>query len=335
MKKILVTGGGGYVGSVLCEQLLKEGYHVICLDRFFFGLDPINHMISNPNFSYVKDDIRRFDRSILKNVYSVLDLASLSNDPAGELDQSHTLEINYKGRVRVAQLCKDMDVRKYFLASTCSIYGFNENVCNETSTINPLTTYARASSMAEKEILDLANDKFSTTVFRFATIYGISKRMRFDLVVNTMTLSLFQNKTITVNGGGNQGRPLVDVRDAADAYLLGIRADDELINAQIINVGSNEQNYKMIDLAKEIGNSIGMDYEIISKGNPDFRSYKIDFSKIKKSLSFTSRYSPSQSAKEIFSALKTGILDFGIKTRTVDWYLHLLQNQNIGKNSDI
>ncbi len=327
MKKILVTGGGGYVGSILCQQLLEKGYHVICLDRFFFGLDPINPIIHNPNFHYVKDDIRWFDKNILKGVYCVLDLASLSNDPAGELDQSKTLEINHKGRVQVAETCKDMNVEKYFLASTCSIYGFNENVCDETSTINPLTTYAKASSMAEKEILDLADDKFCTTAFRFATMYGLSQRMRFDLVVNTMTLSLFQNQQITVNGGGNQERPLIGVRDVCQAYLLGINADNSLINGQIFNVGSNEQNYKIIDLANEIGKSLNLNYQIMSKGNPDYRSYRIDFSKIKKVLSFQTNCIPTKSAVEIFTALKNG-LDYGMKTKTVDWYLHLLNNND-------
>lgn len=328
MKKILVTGGGGYVGSVLCEQLLEKGYHVICMDRFFFGLDSIKHLITNPNFSYVKDDVRWFDKNILKDVYCVLDLASLSNDPAGELDQSKTLEINHKGRVRVAKLCKDIGVKKYFLASTCSIYGFNENICDETSAINPLTTYAKASSMAEKEILGFADDKFCTTAFRFATIYGLSKRMRFDLVVNTMTLSLFQSQKIIVNGGGHQQRPLVDVRDACQAYLLGINTDDHLISGHIFNVGSNEQNYKIIDLANEIGKSLNLNYEIISKGDPDYRSYRIDFSKIKKNLSFKASYTPAKSAIEIFTKLKDGSLDYGMKTKTVDWYLHLLNNKD-------
>jgi nucleoside-diphosphate-sugar epimerase len=286
-------------------------------------------LISNQNFSYVKDDIRTFDKKILKDVYCVFDLASLSNDPAGELDQSKTLEINHKGRVRVAQLCKNMGVKRYFLASTCSIYGFNENICDETSTINPLTTYAKASSMAEKEILGLADDKFCTTAFRFATIYGISKRMRFDLVVNTMTLSLFENQKIIVNGGGNQERPLVDVRDTCQAYLLGINADEHLVNGQIFNVGSNEQNYKIVDLANEIGKALNLDYQIISKGDPDYRSYRIDFSKIKNGLSFRPNYTPAKSAIEIFAGLKDGSLDHGIKTKTVDWYLHMLNNDSM------
>lgn len=325
MEKILVTGGGGYVGTILCERLLEENYKVICLDRFFFGLEKIKHLLPNDNFSYVQDDIRRFDKKILKDVFCVIDLASLSNDPAGEIDASKTLEINYKGRVRVANLSKSMGVKKYFLASSCSLYGFNKEICNENSKINPLTTYAKASALAEKEILELGNKDFCCTSFRFATIYGLSKRMRFDLVVNTMTLSLYQNHLISVNGGGHQKRPLIDVLDASEAYLLGIKSHNDSLNKQIINVGSNKQNYKMIDLANEIRNVIGEECKIISKGDPDFRSYHVDFSKIKELINFIPSYTPSESSKEIFDELKNKSLDHGIKTRTKDWYLELIK----------
>lgn len=335
MKKILVTGGAGYVGSVLCDILLQNNYEVVCLDRFFFGFESISNLKQNSNFSYVKDDIRWFDPNLLKNVFCVIDLASLSNDPSGELDSAKTMEINYAGRVRVAKLAKSMGVERYFLASTCSAYGFNENICNEESKINPLTTYAKASTLAEKEILNLADSKFCTTVFRFATVYGLSKRMRFDLVVNRMTLSLFKNRTISVDGGGKQGRPLVDVRDASQAYVLGIKSDDEIINGQIINVGSNEQNYKMIDLAKEIGDSIGMEYEIATRGDPDFRSYKVDFSKIQKIMKFMPKHTPTTSSREIFNALQMNHITDEIKTKTVEWYSHILKDPALNKDLSI
>ncbi len=331
MKKILVTGGAGYVGTVLIEKLLKEGCQVVCLDRFFFGFDPVKNLTSNPNFSYIRDDIRWFDKNILKDVYCVIDLASLSNDPAGELDPSKTMEINYKGRVRVAKLSKSMGVKKYFLASTCSVYGFNENICDETSQTNPLTTYAKASKLAEEEILNLSSHDFSCTSFRFATIYGISRRMRFDLVVNTMTLSLFQNGKIIVDGDGNQKRPGIDVRDVAQAYLIGIDADEQVLNEQIFNVGSNDQNYKIIDLAEEIRNAIGIKYDILFKGGPDIRSYHIDFSKIKNRLLFNPNHSPQTSALEIFNSLKDGTIDSGIKTWTAKWYSHLMKNKNLNE----
>src|SRR4030042_1231443 len=189
--RVLVTGGAGYIGSVLSKILVEKGHDVSCLDRFFFGKEAIENVSDKINL--IKDDIRWFNSDILKGVDAVLDLASLSNDPSGELDPQKTLEINYKGRVRVATLSKKYKVGKYVLASTCSVYGFQEGTLNEDSKLNPLTTYAKANMMAEKEVLPLADNSFTVTVLRQATVYGFSHRMRFDLAINGMALGFFQN----------------------------------------------------------------------------------------------------------------------------------------------
>jgi len=190
--RVLVTGGAGYIGSVLVRMLIDAGYDVICLDRLFFGLESIQELLDNPNFKLVRDDIRWFNPDVLKGVDIVIDLAALSNDPTGELDPMKTYDINYLGRIRVARLSKECRVGRYIFASTCSVYGFQERVVNENSSLNPLTTYAKAAVLAEKDILPLASRDFIVTVLRFATAYGLSHRMRFDLVVNAMTLSLYK-----------------------------------------------------------------------------------------------------------------------------------------------
>ena len=328
----MVTGGGGYVGSILIKKLLQSGFEIICLDRFFFGMEPISKFTQNSNFSFIQDDIRWFDKNILKNVDCVLDLASISNDPAGELDPKKTLEINYDGRVRVAKLSKEMGVKKYVLASTCSVYGFDENICTEENSVNPLTTYAKASALAEKEILKLSTNQFSSTSLRFATIYGLSKRMRFDLVVNTMTLSLFQSREIILNGGGEQQRPLVNINDAVNAYLCIINNPADLINGQIFNVGSDVQNYKMKDLAIEIGAAVDKDYTTIKKGEQDFRSYVVSFKKIKEELNYNPKVFPQDSSKEIFSALSNNLVDFGTKSKTVEWYKILISDKKLSSS---
>lgn len=166
---VLVTGGAGYIGSVLTTMLLEKGYKVKCLDRFFFGEETLKEVSSNPNLELIKDDIRWFDPEVLEDVDAVLDLASLSNDPSGELDPSKTYDINYLGRVRVAKLSKEYGVKRYVLASTCSVYGFQEDVLNEDSPTNPLTTYAKSNVLAEKDVLSLADDKFAATALRQAT----------------------------------------------------------------------------------------------------------------------------------------------------------------------
>jgi len=182
--RVFVTGGGGYIGTTLVPYLLSKGHSVSLLDRFFFG-EQLLSGISGP-LTLIRDDIRWFDGKILQGHDAVVDLAALSNDPSGELDPWKTIEINYLGRSRVARLAKEAGVPRYLLASSCSIYGFQEGTMTEDSKPNPLTTYARANVLAEKDNLALSSAEFTPVASRFATVYGLSRRMRFDLVVNGM-----------------------------------------------------------------------------------------------------------------------------------------------------
>jgi len=237
---VLITGGAGYIGSVLTRLLLERGYDVIILDRLFFGKDSIKEI--EDQVKVIKDDIRWFNPDVLKGVDAVFDLAALSNDPSGELDPQKTMEINYMGRVRVAKLAKKKGVKKYVLASTCSVYGFQDGVLDETSNVNPLTTYAKASYMAEKEVLPLADKNFTVTVLRQATVYGFSYRMRFDLAVNGMVKALFENGKIRIMRDGTQWRPFVHVKDTSTAFIKVMESEPEPVNDQTFNVGSNNQN---------------------------------------------------------------------------------------------
>ena len=198
-KTILVTGGAGYVGSILIPSLLKNNYCVKCLDRFFFG-DEYLLSLKNDNLELIYDDIRWFDGKILDDVDVVLDLAALSNDPVGELNPKKTFEINHLGRSRVANLSKEHGVSKYILASSASVYGQQNSVADETAIVNPLTAYSKANRMAEIDTLKLNDENFSTTVLRFSSIYGISPRMRFDLAVNSIVLDLFNSGKIIIYG---------------------------------------------------------------------------------------------------------------------------------------
>jgi len=322
--KVLITGGAGYIGSILSRLLLEKGYDVICLDRFFFGIDPIKDILDK--IKIVKDDIRWFKPEILNGVDAVFDLASLSNDPTGELDPEKTLEINYKGRVRVAKLSKKHGVSIYVLASTCSVYGFQEDILTEESTLNPLTTYAKANVLAEKDVLPLADKKFTVTVLRQATVYGLSPRMRFDLAINGMVLGFFKNGKIPIMRDGKQWRPFVHVKDTSDAFITVLESDPEIVNGQIFNVGSNEQNFQIFDLAKLVAESINVSFNYEWYGSSDTRSYRVSFDKIKKKLKFKPQYTPKQGAKEVFDALKEGRLKADDpRTITVKWYKHLLE----------
>lgn len=329
--QILVTGGAGYIGSVLIRHLLNKGYKVKCLDRFFFGKESLADISANSGVELIEDDIRWFDPSLLNGVDAVIDLAALSNDPSGELDPQMTLDINHKGRARVAKLCKKHGVKQYILASSCSIYGFRDEVAHETTSVKPLTTYAKANFMAENDVLSLADSKFAVTALRFATVYGLSQRMRFDLALNGMTLGLFKNKKIPLMRDGKQWRPFIHIYDVARAYSAVIESPHDVINGQIFNVGSDKQNCQLSDLAKIVGDSIDSAYEIEWYGSVDHRSYRVSFKKFHDVLKFDALYSPKEAATEIYNALKDGKLTDSPKTYTVNWYKHLLTEHNLMK----
>jgi nucleoside-diphosphate-sugar epimerase len=332
--KVLVTGGAGYIGSILCRMLIEKGFDVICLDRFFFGFDSVKEI--SDKIKIVKDDVRWFDSNILKGTDAVIDMASLSNDPSGELDPQKTLDINYKGRVRVAKLSKKHGVKKYVLASSCSVYGFQDGILTEESALNPLTTYAKANVLAEKEILLLADKSFTATALRQATVYGYSYRMRFDLAINGMVLGFYKNGKIPIMRDGKQWRPFVHVKDTSNAFIRVLEAEPELVNGQIFNVGSDEQNFQIFELAKLIAESINMPFNYEWYGSPDNRSYKVSFKKIKETLNFKPQYTPREGAREVFEALKDGRLNpDDPRTITVKWYKHLLEMQAFIKNVEI
>jgi len=332
--RVLVTGGAGYIGSVLTRTILEKGHDVTCLDRLFFGTDPIKDV--KDKITLIKDDIRWFKPEILNGVDAVLDLASLSNDPSGELDPQKTLEINHKGRVRVAALSKKHGVRKYVLASTCSVYGFQDGTLTEQSGLNPLTTYAKANMLAEKDILPLANKSFTATALRQATVYGFSPRMRFDLAINGMVLGFFKNGKIPIMRDGKQWRPFVHVKDTSNAFIRVLESDAELVNGQIFNVGSDEQNVQVFDLANLVAEAIKLPFNYEWYGTPDKRSYKVSFDKIKKTLNYRTDYSPREGAKEVYDALKEGKLNpDDPKTITVKWYRNLLEMHAFLKDIEI
>lgn len=328
--KVLVTGGAGYIGSTLIPLLLEKGYEVKCLDRFFFGKETLAKVSSNPSLELIKDDVRWFSPQILKGMDTVIDLAALSNDPSGELDPSKTYDINYLGRVRVAKLSKEYGVERYILASSCSIYGFKEDaILDEKSIPNPLTTYAKANLMAEKDVLPLSNSKFTVTVLRQATVYGLSARMRFDLAINGMVLGLWKTKKIPVMRDGTQWRPFIHVKDTAKAIINVMEAPPDNVNGEIFNAGSNEQNYQIHPLAKMVGEALPIPFEVEWYGSPDSRSYRVNFDKIRKVLGFGPEYTPREGALEIFESLESGEVTDSIKTKTVEWYKHLLNTHSM------
>ena len=324
--RVLVTGAGGYIGNILTELLIKKSHEVVALDRFLFG-DTLNNY---PVVDKIKADIRAIPvedlENAMKDVDAVIDLAALSNDPSGELNAVNTISINHLGRLRIASLAKSSGVGKYLLPSSCSIYGFNEEYVDETSPPNPLTTYARANLMIEKDSMALNSDEFSVSAFRLATVYGLSaNRMRFDLVVNDVVGQIFTKGFTNLTTGGKQWRPFVHVGDVCKAIVLGLESKKNL-GGKIFNLGSNEQNYQILDVAKKIFSALNKEEKYNWVGSPDNRSYRVKFDKIFKELGFKPDWDIGSGAKEVWDALENKVLTYGDdRNITVKWYKHLME----------
>lgn len=326
MRLVTITGGSGYIGSVLSSLLLERGYKVRVLDRFFFGDTMQNHV----HLEKIRVDSRSITLEHLKGTYALLDLAAISNDPAGELDVVKTFDINFRARRRLQELASEAGVARYVLASSCSVYGFQDGILNEESQVNPLTTYAEANLKAEKSALDLLRDgsDMCITLFRQATMYGLSPRMRFDLAINGMTLGMWQNGVIPMLRDGTQWRPMIHIRDTSKAFIAAIEADIDKVNGQKFNVGSNEQNYQIMQCAELVARGLNMPFNFEWYGAPDHRSYQVDFSKIKNVLGFIPDWTADRGAAEIAEALEAGKVIPDEKTKTVAWYSSLLEWEN-------
>lgn len=322
-KRIVVSGGGGYIGSILCQLLVDEGYQVRILDRFFFG----DSIPDNEYIEKIRVDSREISLEMLGNTYGVLDLAAISNDPAGELDPVKTLDINYRARRRLQELSAEAKVNKYILASSCSVYGFQEGILDEKSPVNPLTTYAEANIRAEESALDLLNrgTDMNVVLFRQATMYGLSPRMRFDLAINGMTLGMWQNETIPLLRDGQQWRPMVHVRDTSKAFIAALGIDSDKVNGQLFNIGSNEQNYQIFKTAGLVANGLNKPFKYEWYGEPDHRSYQVNFNKVKNVLGFAPDWTADKGAAEIAEALEKKITQPNQVTKTVAWYSSLLE----------
>jgi len=323
MINVLITGGGGYLGSKITPLLLEHGYQVTILDRFFFGKEVLGACVESNRCKLLEADTRWLSEDIFNGVDAILDLAALSNDPSAELDQNITLDINFRARIRTATLAKKLGVKRYILASSCSVYGFRDDLIYEETTPSPISTYAKANLFAEHGIMPLSDNNFSVTALRQGTLYGLSPRMRFDVVLNAMALSIFKDKKVIVHSG-EQWRPIVHVEDAARAFLTVLDAEPSKTNGKIFNVGSTEQNFRICDLAALVVKTIDIPTVTLRQDGPDVRSYRVSFEKIKETLGYKTLKTPEYGAQEIYDALRTGLVSDSLKTKTLEWYKKLL-----------
>lgn len=300
-KKVLVTGGAGYIGNHLVRDLLNDGYNVIVLDNFSFGSNSLNDIIDNERLTLIEgniENIRDIFRSV-NNVNYVIALAAIVGDPACGIDIEDTMIVNYESTKILVEACNYFGVEKLVFASSCSVYGatIDGNLLDENSKLNPVSLYARTRIFSENYILDNAIN-FSPTILRLSTVFGYSDRMRFDLVVNLFAIkALIENKIEIF--GGNQWRPFVHCKDVAKAFKLVIETDNKIVRNKIYNVGNESLNFtieQISNLVKEI-----LPNTIIKNNGEidDPRNYKVSFSKIQRDLKFIPEYNIVSGIKEI------------------------------------
>lgn len=304
---ILVTGGAGYVGSVLVKKLVNKKYPVRVFDSLIFGGASLKDV--KKKIELVKGDIRNPPRNIFKGIKTVIHLAGLSNDPTANFDPKANFEINTLGTIKLARLARQNKVQRFIFASSCSIYdqGLNskQRMLNEDSIVNPTAPYSFSKFMAEQKILPLADNNFVVVVVRKGTVFGYSPRMRYDLVVNTMVKDAFLNGKITVLCSGKQWRPLISVNDITKAYLLLITAPQNKINRQIFNVLA--YNLRIVDVAKQVKKVVSKHIPvklIIDKRIIETRSYKVSDRKISRILGYKAQEKLTDTVKELIKKIK-------------------------------
>ena len=306
MKKILVTGGGGYVGSMLVPKLLSLGYHVDVVDLFIYGEDVLdNHY----NLRKIKLDIREIEKikSILTDCNAVIHLACISNDPSFELNPSLGKSINLDAFEPLVKAAKEKKVSKFIYASSSSVYGIkSEKNVNENMSLEPLTDYSIYKAECEKILNNYSSNKFVVTTLRPATVCGYAKRQRLDVVLNIFTNIAYHNREISIFGG-NQLRPNINIKDMVNAYLKLLETKDDLINGEIFNVG--DENLSVKELGVLVKDIVGKDVKLSVTESDDNRSYHISSKKILKKLDFKLNSSLKDGILSLFTALNKNYLD--------------------------
>ncbi|MGL4209345.1 MAG: NAD-dependent epimerase/dehydratase family protein [Candidatus Adiutrix sp.] len=309
--KILLLGGAGYLGSTLAPMLLALGHKVTVFDCFLFGPESLASLSSHPNFHCIQGDLTDIQQvsAATSGQEAVILLAALVGEPACDKDPEKTVAINYLGALNALKAAVYHKVKRFIFTSTDSCYGAQEKVnLSESAPLKPISLYAELKAKVETEILGTVHpDFFHPTVLRLATLYGLSPRMRFDLVINLLA------REVTVGGvakifSGEQWRPLVHVKDAAKAFCLTLAAHVSLVSGQIFNVGSNEQNVQFKDLAVILQKAVPTAKIETVPQPPDLRDYHVAFDKIKNALHFNVDYEPSGAIGEIRDAILSGAI---------------------------
>jgi nucleoside-diphosphate-sugar epimerase len=311
---ILVAGGAGYIGSVLCERLLDRGYRVRILDRFYWGRKPLAGILDRVEL--VEADVRDMPVTAFDGVDGVINLSGLSNDPTAEYDPEANWQMNAIATETMGRMCVERDVERLVFASSCSLYdGLPPGMHDETAPIQPRGAYATSKRYGEQALQALAPEGLCPVIFRNGTVYGYSPRMRFDLVVNTFVKDALLRGQLSLHGGGWMWRPLVDVRDVSDAMIAGLEAPAEKVRGEVFNV--LHSNYQIRELAMLVAGSVQLIGRSVTLSEEPAPALTRDYECSNTKLASTLGFQPSRSVVEAISGILDAI-DVNDKTMLTD-----------------
>jgi nucleoside-diphosphate-sugar epimerase len=304
--RVLVTGHKGYIGTVMVPMLEKAGHEVSGLDSDLF--EECTFGDAPAEIAQIRKDIRDAELSDLKGFDAIIHLAALSNDPLGNLNLQLTLEINHQASVRLAKLAKEAGVKRFLFSSSCSTYGAaGDDFLREEADFNPVTPYGQSKVLVERDVAKLADRDFSPVFLRNATAYGLSPRLRFDIVLNNLVAWAHATGNIHIKSDGTPWRPIVHIEDIGQAFIAALEAPRELIHNQAFNIGRTEENYRIRDLAnivKEVVPNCRIEYA--PNAGPDKRCYRVDFSKASRVLSeFRPQWNARRGAEQLYQAYQS------------------------------